>query len=511
MGDDERRARAATGAQPGQHLLLGLGVERGQGVVQDQDARIARQRTGQRRALLLSARERETALAHHRLVARREVLHVLVELRQARRLEHAHVVVRRQTEGHVGAHALREQERLLRDHADRTAQARERQRVHVPAVHEDRPGRRLEEPWQELHERALACTRRAHDRDCRASRRVEPDVDQCRPRSTRVGERQGFHVDGTSERARILRQAVVRDLDPSVEQRQEPAHRGLTALDQVQHRPSAIIGHCSIARYAEKATKSPRLMWPDTVSRPPRNTTHTGPQAHEELNAGIQAAVDAHQPAIALEIGEVAGLEAPALVRLLNVGAHHTQAREMLLHQGAHGCELGLHFLEAVVHTPPEATSHVRDEHQRHHGQHEQQRADRRHQRHRGHEGRDGRGRVHGPRPEHHAHGRQVRHRAAHDVARALALIVGGREPQQVREQVVAQLELDLAADTDEHAPRDVAEDTLDGDEAQEQPRVAPQLAERCPALQGVDRGAQDPRRCCGEDGGQDEREASPR
>src|SRR5919106_2358 len=44
-------------AQGGQDLGLGMGIHRAQGVVQHEDRRVLRQRAGDRRALLLPARE----------------------------------------------------------------------------------------------------------------------------------------------------------------------------------------------------------------------------------------------------------------------------------------------------------------------------------------------------------------------------------------------------------------------------------------------------------------------
>ena len=62
-----------------QDLLLGVRVHRRQRIVQDQDRRVDHQRARERRALLLPARQRDAALADHRVVALGELRHVLVE------------------------------------------------------------------------------------------------------------------------------------------------------------------------------------------------------------------------------------------------------------------------------------------------------------------------------------------------------------------------------------------------------------------------------------------------
>ena len=54
-------------------LLLGRGVDRGGGVVEDEDARVGQQRAGDRDPLALAAREREPALADPRVVAVRQL------------------------------------------------------------------------------------------------------------------------------------------------------------------------------------------------------------------------------------------------------------------------------------------------------------------------------------------------------------------------------------------------------------------------------------------------------
>ena len=82
---DDRRPLAHDAAQPGQDLLLGVGVHRRERVVQDQDRRIDHHRARERRALLLPARQRDAALPHRRLEAAREVRDVLVQPRHRRR------------------------------------------------------------------------------------------------------------------------------------------------------------------------------------------------------------------------------------------------------------------------------------------------------------------------------------------------------------------------------------------------------------------------------------------
>ena len=71
-------------AQPGADARLGRRVDRRGRVVEDQDARVDGERAGDRDPLPLPARERDAALADHRVVALRQALDELVRLRGAR-------------------------------------------------------------------------------------------------------------------------------------------------------------------------------------------------------------------------------------------------------------------------------------------------------------------------------------------------------------------------------------------------------------------------------------------
>ena len=85
--DDDRRAALHDGLERAPDARLGGRVDRGGGVVEDQDARVGEQRARDREPLPLAARERQPALADERVVAARERLDEVVRLRLARRLD----------------------------------------------------------------------------------------------------------------------------------------------------------------------------------------------------------------------------------------------------------------------------------------------------------------------------------------------------------------------------------------------------------------------------------------
>ena len=137
MRDHDRRPAAHRLRQAGADQRLGGGVDGGGRVVEDQDPRVDHERAGDREPLALAARERDPALADHRVVAVRQLLDERVRLGGAggrldellRHVGHA--------EGDVVADARREEERVLRDDADFAPQRTPRHVPHVDAVDED--------------------------------------------------------------------------------------------------------------------------------------------------------------------------------------------------------------------------------------------------------------------------------------------------------------------------------------------------------------------------------------
>ena len=85
-------------------------------------------------------------------------------------------------------------------------------------------------------------------------------------------------------------------------------------------------------------------------------------------------------------------------------------------------------------------------------------------------------GRVHDARADQHAHGVQVVGGARHDVAGTRALIEAVGEALQVREQVVAQVELNLARNADQDPAGQELEDRLGSGDGQQRSGIKQQL-----------------------------------
>src|SRR5437879_4386760 len=118
----EKKARTLCGRVSRQSTPSRRRVDRGSGVVEDEDARVDRERARDRDPLPLSPRERDPALADHRVVALRQALDELVRLREPRHVLDLVVGQFRQTEGDVVAHRGPEEERTLTDDRDRARQ-----------------------------------------------------------------------------------------------------------------------------------------------------------------------------------------------------------------------------------------------------------------------------------------------------------------------------------------------------------------------------------------------------
>ena len=153
---------------------LGRRVDRRGRVVEDQDPRVDHERARDREALALAARERDPALADHRVVALRQPLDELVRLRRAApRARPPRGQRRRAPKAMLSRTRRREEERILRDDADLAPQRGERHVAHVDAVDRHPAARDVVEARHERRQRRLArsrCARSARS-SCRARRR----------------------------------------------------------------------------------------------------------------------------------------------------------------------------------------------------------------------------------------------------------------------------------------------------------------------------------------------------
>ncbi len=146
------------------------------------------------------------------------------------------------------------------------------------------------------------------------------------------------------------------------------------------------------------------------------------------------------------EVLVVGDAEALELGVLLAIGAHHPNARQRFLHDRADFRQLRLDLLESLVDGAAEELDRQRHERQRNQAKQRQPGVDRDHQRQGDDEPQQRVRRVHHRRADHHAHGIQIVGGPRHQVAGAVRLEIGERQPLEMREEVVAHVVLDVRA-----------------------------------------------------------------
>ncbi len=192
--DEHRRP---VGRERPQRLVdRGLGgcVDRGRGVVEDEDARVGEHRAGERDALALAARQRHPPLADEGVVAVGQRRDERVHLRRHGGRLDLGVRRVRPAVGDVGADGVGEQERLLEHHAQLPAQ------VDQPQVGQRDPAQAqlarlgVVEPRQQQPDRGLPRARRPDERERLARRDGQTDAVEHRL-APRVAERDAVQLD----------------------------------------------------------------------------------------------------------------------------------------------------------------------------------------------------------------------------------------------------------------------------------------------------------------------------
>src|SRR3954454_24207426 len=153
-------------------------VECAGGFVEDQDPGIAYQRTGDRDALALPARERRAALAHRRIVALGELQNEIMSARQLRRVDDAVHRQARIGQGDVVAHRPIEQHVVLEHDSDLSTEPGRVGRHQIHSIDQHAAALRNVEPLHQLGEGAFARAGRSDDADGLSGRNVESDIVQ---------------------------------------------------------------------------------------------------------------------------------------------------------------------------------------------------------------------------------------------------------------------------------------------------------------------------------------------
>ena len=247
-------------------------------------------------------------------------------------------------------------------------------------------------------------------------------------------------------------------------------------------------GDCGMRVFQDVETsgtcESPRM-----TSRPPSHSTST--TAQPSMNSSVGQSMPIRRTSLRLRrMYSCSRFEGANLGLFLHVGANQARSGEILLRARGDVGEHGLDALEALVNAAAESLNDDADGGQRQEGVERQPRADRDHEGQRARGVDDRVGRVHDRRAEQHADRIQIVGGARHNVAGAIALVVGVGEAFEAREQIVAQVEFDVAGDADHDPAGEELEDSLgDGDGEQHCPRR--------PTACGGSRRRSDRRRLC--------------
>ncbi len=182
-------------------------------------------------------------------------------------------------------------------------------------------------------------------------------------------------------------------------------------------------------------------------------------EAEDELERGPEHGHETDEVEAALDVLDVGGFEGGDLGLFLGEGADEAGAREVFLSLGRDVGEHGLDALEPAVNTVAEVLDEDRGGWHGDEGEERQLGADAVHEGQRGGHEDDGVGAVHDRGAEQLADGVEIVSGASHDVARAVGVVEDGGLALEVAEEVVAEVELDLAGGSDDDLTGDVEED----------------------------------------------------
>ena len=151
-----RRAAAHQHLQCVANQQLGIRIHAGRGLVQDEDARIERQRPGERQQLLLSDRERRAALRDRRVEPRGSRSMNVSACTASIAARTASSPIAALPEPDIARDRARKEMHVLQHQAEHRPQAREIHLADVDAVDRDPALLHVVEPQQQADDRRLA-------------------------------------------------------------------------------------------------------------------------------------------------------------------------------------------------------------------------------------------------------------------------------------------------------------------------------------------------------------------
>jgi hypothetical protein len=295
VGDDQRGPTPHQLAEGGVDLLLGLGVDRRGGVVQDEDAGIGEQGPGERHPLALPARQAEAALPHDRVVAIGQVGHEPGGAGGPGGGPHLVVGGVGPAVGDVGPDRVGEQEALLEHDADVPTQRLEGDVAHVDTVDPDRSPQHVVEAGQQQGHRRLTRSRRTDQGDHLA--RLDPEIEAGQDGvDTAVAEAHVVEGDGTPHVAEGAGARALDDHRVGVEQVEDAlsSGAGLLAVGQnAGHHPHRSHQLDHVGGEGQEGTQRDAPL--DGQPAPEGEHPHLGEGRHR-LQGGSEAGLQLHHP-----------------------------------------------------------------------------------------------------------------------------------------------------------------------------------------------------------------------
>src|SRR5215471_1568998 len=149
--DQDGRAVLHDSLELTQDLFFRVGIHARQSIIENQNSGIAQNSTGNCGPLLLTTRQCNSAFAHHRVEFVRKALNIRFDVRYGCRTNDLLVRGGLDTERDVLSDRFSEQERVLRNESDSAPKSRKRNALDRNTVDEQRVGRSVVQPRDQLN------------------------------------------------------------------------------------------------------------------------------------------------------------------------------------------------------------------------------------------------------------------------------------------------------------------------------------------------------------------------
>src|SRR6185312_1823924 len=374
------------------------------------------------------------------------------------------------SEGNVLADCFAEQESFLRHKPNVLSQRLHRIFAQRYAVNQHASRCRIINTRDQIHQRGLARTGRAHNRQAGPRRNVQIHIMQDVHAVIVEIQIVEFNVATDFDRGRFLDHCrIVLNFRLLMQDFVDTAHGSRTTLEKIDDPPQRDHWPCELHHVKVEGGEAADIHPSVDHFAPAQPNDQNDGQANHQFKSRPQHSGKANKKQAAVNVFLVRFLKACDLSLFLHIRANYTDARKILLHTGGNLGKLRLDLLKAVVNLPPKILDHNAHQRQGKECVNREFGADADHESQRGRRGNNCVCRIHDRRAQQHSHRVQIVGGAGHNVASAVFLVIRVGKSFQVLKQVVAKVEFDLARNADHDPTGQVLEYALDpGDRQQE-------------------------------------------